>query len=372
MSILLSQVVDLTKHYIIHALPFKYEGAQCPLLEEKTLVDRVRVLRWLAPTISASSFSGEAPHTGSDYSNARFGVLLAQGEIQNAFSKEAGIVANFRGERVSGVTQTKEEIVEAVQGRVPGSVFNELIVAQPQLSGVYFSVDGDVAATSAAHHVTQLLGRLEAMATFSGPDDAIQEAPLPMFIIIKGQVRPFLGFNDYFASMVLSDFEQKSFDKTGQLSQKVSNLDELRQESWVSEMAGCSLADMIESCCDLGPSLDHATLQLLAERNIFDYRKKAYYGLKELGIFKDSYRPAILTQLKSFESLANSLGQPEIDEEVKSYDKPKNVTMIGFQVGSEFASLGGREVFRYSPHLPPSKVEFNAPPLILPPITAKD
>lgn len=367
MSLLLAQAIDLTQHYFIHALPYRYLGSQCPLIDGHSMIDRIKVLRWLSPTICASSFPEKQPHLGKDYQNALFGVILGQGEIEGASVQDLGLTANFKGERGFPQGQVKEDILNVINSRTSSSDYNDLVVSNPQVAGVYFNADGGQNfQLPAAHHLLQLLGRLEALAPFT--DEASKEMLLPMFIILNGQARPFLGVNLLFKSMVLSPKEQNSFDKRERLSKSVVNLDVLRQEAWERETKGASLTQLVEAFCELGPVVSPAQMTLLAEKYVFNYRQKSHYGLQQLKLFKDSYSSGVMSKLKGFESMANTLDQDPIPPE-KQYGLNKKYNPITpFNISADFPSVDDLQMKRYSPHLPSSAIELAPQMLLVPPL----
>ena len=108
--------------------------------------DQVALINGLAPTLSASTVNvGSGNRTfNTTTTGAGAGVFLSGGRILAGAPGDIGTVSDGLYKRTTGgAGESKEAIKDAIVNRAHGdqNSYNELIIAQPEIAGVYFRLD---------------------------------------------------------------------------------------------------------------------------------------------------------------------------------------------------------------------------------------
>lgn len=109
--------------------------------------DQVAIINGIGPTLSTSTVGFGTRHRTFNTTTAGpgAGVFISRGRILAASPGDMGSRAVGLYERTTGGGNTnKEAIEEAIGQRMHGNVdqYNELTVAQPEISGIYFRLNG--------------------------------------------------------------------------------------------------------------------------------------------------------------------------------------------------------------------------------------
>jgi hypothetical protein len=187
-----SYLTQKTNTFMIHALPsFKPED-NSPLSGVNSPQQKIEILRSVNPEISCSTFKSGITHVGQDFGGTGIGVIISSGMVKMASSSDMGSRVDSNGERSalgqSAVSQL--EVEEVFNNRVSGEGYNEVIVKNPMIAGVYINLDNqeydDQKRTFAQklnpEHVFQIANHLKMMAN----DDF---KSLPIYTIYKGEIR---------------------------------------------------------------------------------------------------------------------------------------------------------------------------------------
>jgi len=110
--------------------------------------DQLNIILGFEPTIAVSTLSPNSPNR--TFGNGAWGVLLAGGRITGGEPSDAATVAAGLRRRLfhSNDSKTVEGIDKAIEGRYGGKMmntsYNELVVENPEVAGVYFKIKSDV------------------------------------------------------------------------------------------------------------------------------------------------------------------------------------------------------------------------------------
>ena len=187
-----SYLTRKTNTFMLHSLPSFKPTGNSPLKGDYTLKDKVEILRSTNPELSCSTFKSGNPHLGGDFGNTPIGVIISSGVVKMADSSDIGTVTNTLGERMAYGTQdvSQEHIEEVFNKRVNGESYNEVVVKNPSIAGLYINLDdldrGNndplLAKEYDPEHLFQIAEHLKNMAS----DDS---KSLPIFTIYKGEIR---------------------------------------------------------------------------------------------------------------------------------------------------------------------------------------
>lgn len=187
-----SYLTRKTNTFMLHSLPFFKPEGNSPLKGDYTVKDKVEILRSTNPELSCSTFKSGVPHLGRDFGGSDIGVIIASGTVKMASLTDMGTVTNTAGDRVSFGSQdlSQENIEKVFNNRVNGDGYNEVIVKNPSIAGIYINLDDlsygkkemVLAKEFDPEHLFQIAEHLKNMAN----DD---HKPLPIFTIFNGEIR---------------------------------------------------------------------------------------------------------------------------------------------------------------------------------------
>lgn len=114
--------------------------------KELDFEDQLDIILGLEPTLSVSTLAPDSKNR--TFGNGAMGVLLSGGHIVGGETNDAGTVAmGLRSRYIDKRSRTVEAIDKAIGGRYGGktenSSYNELVVEQPEVAGIYFKLDAE-------------------------------------------------------------------------------------------------------------------------------------------------------------------------------------------------------------------------------------
>lgn len=187
-----SYLTQKTNTFMIHALPSFKPEENSPLNGINSPQQKIEILRSVNPEISCSTFKTGIPHLGKDFGCTSIGVIISSGMVKMASSSDMGSRVDANGERssIGHSAVSQSEVEEVFNNRVSGEGYNEVIVQNPVIAGVYINLDNqeydDQKRTFAQklnpEHLFQIAKHLKTMAS----DDF---KSLPIYTIYKGEIR---------------------------------------------------------------------------------------------------------------------------------------------------------------------------------------
>lgn len=181
-----------TNTFMIHALPAFKPEANSPLSGANSRKDKIEILRSVNPEISCSTFKSGTSHLGQDFGETSIGVIISSGVVKMASSRDMGSIVDINGERHAvGKHDISQSNIESIfNNRLSGNRYNEIVVKNPVLAGVYINLDNQTnedkdytfAERETPEHLIKVMENLKNMAR----DDFKN---LPIFTIYKGEIR---------------------------------------------------------------------------------------------------------------------------------------------------------------------------------------
>ena len=113
--------------------------------KELDFEDQLNIMLGLEPTISVSTLSPDSKNR--TFGNGAMGVLLSGGRIVGGEETDAGTVATgLRSRYIDKRHRTVEAIDKAIErpwggGKEDSTSYNELVVEQPEVAGIYFKME---------------------------------------------------------------------------------------------------------------------------------------------------------------------------------------------------------------------------------------
>lgn len=187
-----SYLTQKTNTFMIHALPSFKPEENSPLSGINSPQQKIEILRSVNPEISCSTFKSGIPHLGKDFGGTGIGVIISSGMVKMASSSDMGSRVDANGERssIGHSAVSQSEVEEVFNNRVSGEGYNEVIVQNPVIAGVYINLDNQeyddqkriFAQKLNPEHLFQIAKHLKTMAS----DDF---KSLPIYTIYKGEIR---------------------------------------------------------------------------------------------------------------------------------------------------------------------------------------
>lgn len=282
-----SYLTRKTNTFMLHSLPsFKPEG-NSPLKGDYTVKDKVEILRSTNPELSCSTFKSGLPHLGRDFGGTAIGVIIASGTVKMAASSDIGTVTNSSGERVSFGNQdvSQENIEKVFNNRINGEGYNEVIVSNPSIAGLYINLDdlehGEkenvLAKKINPEHLFQIAQHLKNMAS----DDA---KPLPIFTIYNGEIREstlnITALRQFLPEELKDDVMKYNNEN---YREKLSQDDINKRKEWKS----LTNAEFVAIAYHRGDILTHEDIHHKGQENELSNLRKLEILDKHQNVFKD-------------------------------------------------------------------------------------
>lgn len=172
------------------------------LLYEKSSINwktKLDILLGLEPTISTSAIDNKAT-TKKIWSP--YGVLLKGGEIEAAFSEDAGTIAKSLTERkshISGKENLPEKINNVIKTISPDT-YNEFVINNPKIAGFYYSLDPNPRPVAEIPSIEEI-------------QKEIAKYNLPLYLIKNGKASDLSGNPISYQEIVENDFKLDQTNK---------------------------------------------------------------------------------------------------------------------------------------------------------------
>lgn len=268
------------------------------------LVDKVTNMRALGGEISASTFILNTPHNGRDFGGAWKGVILTDGEIVHASTCDSGTVMQANGQRavLGEQNRTSSELTRTILKRQPTDPYNEIVVRDPIVGGVYIKLDPDGETANeqrnnnrpwdSINRILHVLQDLQHAAHNSGGSS------LPVYAVLDGHVRDLHdisvhALNEY--SLSAQGFEQ--LRTTGSVE---SLKDQAILDKWKAFCANKTATDVFKEILLLGPALDPEDLHNRAKHIQLNDMQKIHALTKISHAWDDKFLPHLKQKILEF------------------------------------------------------------------------
>lgn len=273
-----------TDSFVIHTIATGFSiSDNSPLKDGVSRKDRVEILRSFNPEICCSTIQRGVKQTSNDFGLSDVGVIIGSGLITHASSSDDGTQVDRDGNRnIRKIGNLQNEVETVIRNRKEDDSYNEILVKNPKIAGLYISFDKEQKFNEDNVNYTNL--------SFNSPDKIIdkiktvqdmandQENPLPVFAIINGQVRD-VNFNMEY----LEKYSKKN-DPDGLLR---------------SEWKNISDEDFLGKAMTLGHEYGPNDLSNYARRNELSNERKIELVEKNEGLLKNEISMNKLNELYS-------------------------------------------------------------------------
>lgn len=136
-------LTEKTNTFILHSIPHFRPEANSPLSGEITSQQKIEILRSSNPEICASSFQNGTKHLSNDFGHTKIGVILSDGIVKHASNTDFGSTVDSHGMRSNRHSfENRQDVIEdVIKSRTNDTSYNEIIVANPDIAGVYLNLD---------------------------------------------------------------------------------------------------------------------------------------------------------------------------------------------------------------------------------------
>lgn len=297
--------------FFFHGMP-AFSPAQNSYFRSNELADKVDAIRALGGDISASTFINNTPHNGYDFGGAWQGVILADGEISHAATADVGTVMQADGTRtVVGNTLAPENFERNILQRSGTDPYNEIVVRNPVVGGLYVNLDpqGETAEIQARNNKPwESFNRMESTIAKLQHTAANSTGPtLPVYAIIKGQLREIHGFNVSHLDQYMLSSQGAEEAKNGEVFIS-SATDRNKLQQWKDFCKGKTSTEVFENALLLGPAMDPSDIHKRAQHLQLNDREKIQSLTGISHAWDDKFLPHLKQKIVSLS--ANSPNDP--------------------------------------------------------------
>jgi len=286
-----------------HGMPY-FTPTPNTYFRSTSLLDKVTTLRALGGEISASTFIHNTPHHGRDFGGAWKGVILTDGEILHASTLDTGSVMQPNGQRavVGGVTGDAHELRKTILERQNTDPYNEIIVREPVVGGVYIKLDPDGETLAeqkrnnrpwdCINRIASVVGELQQAACNSGG------ASLPVYAILDGQVRDLYDVSVHHLNQF--SLSAKGFEELKDFGMVHSHEDQQILDRWNAFVSNKSASDVFKEILMLGPGLDPNDLNKRGRQTELNDTQKVQALTKISHAWDDKFLPHLKQKIVEY------------------------------------------------------------------------
>lgn len=195
-----NNITTKTDSFVIHTIATGFSiSDNSPLKDGVSRKERVEILRSFNPELCCSTIQRGVPQTSNDFGLSDVGVIIGSGLITHASSSDNGSRVDRDGNRnVIKIGDLQDEVESVIKNRKNDDSYNEILVNNPKIAGLYISFDKEQTFNEDKVNYTNLSSN--SPEKFIDKIRTVQELandnknPLPVFAIINGQVRD-VNFN---------------------------------------------------------------------------------------------------------------------------------------------------------------------------------
>lgn len=188
-----NNITTKTDSFVIHTIATGFSiSDNSPLKDGVSKNDRVEILRGFNPEICCSTIQRGVPQTANDFGYSDVGAIIGSGMITHASTGDAGSRVDRDGNRKTiGKDDLQSSVESVIKERQPDDNYNEILVKNPSIAGLYISFDKDQTFNESKVNYTDVNSPEKLIEKIKMVQDMAndKENPLPVFAIINGQVR---------------------------------------------------------------------------------------------------------------------------------------------------------------------------------------
>lgn len=310
-------------------------------LDEKFLVSlksQCDLIRATQGEISASTVSINGKRNMSfDFQNAFMGVVISAGVITSAFKKDTYTVLDDDGVRRGTVASSSpDEIITAIKSRnsnVLESEYNEIIVRQPEIAGIYYKMDvfrmrrnGEENSFTSFHHPASLFNNYRDMQKASV---SVEDKPLTLICMYNGKLNEMSVDLDKLKEYCVID------ESTGRAlmmpkTETPEEIDSMRSKAQAWQSLGEQ--NIMTSIVKLGKELTPEDLFKMGQESLLKpdrkmellqenkdrFKSKAIIELYEKKINEELYENSFKDRLSQFSNKLRSSNDIEVERQERS------------------------------------------------------
>lgn len=142
-NVSVNYLTEKTNTFILHSIPHFRPEANSPLAGNITNQQKIEILRSSNPELCASSFQNGTKHLSNDFGHTKIGVILSDGIVKHASKTDFGSTVDSHGMRSNSHSfENQQDVIEdVIKSRTNDTGYNEIIVAKPDIAGVYINLD---------------------------------------------------------------------------------------------------------------------------------------------------------------------------------------------------------------------------------------
>lgn len=296
----IEHLTQKTDTFLIHGFSNFRPVDNSPTIEKLSLKNRVDIIRSYNPDLSCSTFNNGIRHDSSDFGNAMVGVIISSGIINSASTTDDGSYVDAKGKRKSfGMAEQDQiEIETIMKSRHDIGVYNEIVISDPEIAGVYLKLDAPrqerdgIEVDFKSHFKPDKLSKIHN--TLNSCIHQNYDKPLPMLAIINGEVRE-MNININEINTYLPSYNGQKVDDVHDYDSVVLREYESKMELW-NKMSD---SDFFDKIITLGKPLTQKELSIMGRENKLNEEEQLKIVQKNQKIVKNNLSENRINELTS-------------------------------------------------------------------------